>query len=809
MLAALTLVAGGPQAGGSARAAEIAYLAAGGGDRALVVAGEDGRDPRTLGWDLSWRYFQGGPLALSADGRTVAYCLFLQESGAPNGYRRYVVVEDVNDGDGLLVTSEGDCSSLDFSPDGARLLYGEFSETTGTDIWEIELAEPQLRQELITWDGTQMDAKYTADGDHIVFSSNADAEGEPFGEEPPYEWHLFKALANGASPVNITAGSSLWTEKGAEYALAPDPRINDDTVVFECGIPEGKWTVLHLCRIDIDGTNGMDLGIGGGEPSWNPYGTKILYTRPSFPETGMEASPTGESPTEINLEPVEGFSAYSALSVVPRQSESGLDHLARTFQPNVRLDEGERWQPLDLEVMVDELPPRICIAECEFLWELDELGEVSGATSPGAVMDIPPVGGDWDTEPHVDDADDYGADDCSEWEEPAEECEDLEHSAVYYDYTRVSPGGYRYLQYWSFYRFNDSPLDTVPVTGERLDHEADWEQVSIGIPDEAPPGTFDFVVLSQHGDQYAYLRENLSCEGETCGPQAKAVDVFPAAGTHATYASACTDTLLLGPCKQQNGNPETDHGGEDGWIGNGDAGALRRFPEAFAGTWLEGPRDFTDWTGEWGYDIDLASHVASPANQSSFAEPWVADCDGGDPECDREEEGELLRSFAVGSPSGSWEEIVPGECERWFGADVSAAFCAPRRLEDSLEEAAIGKREGTVALRSLRGGKRTDAATTGGLAQLAGRPLGFGGRLALLGEAKPGALLLVRARAGNRLTEAAFRLDSPEQSVIVMVERQAARGRPVAIPVARTGAGDQLEPAALRVLEPKFDLRGP
>ena len=95
------------------------------------------------------------------------------------------------------------------------------------------------------------------------------------------------------------------------------------------------------------------------------------------------------------------------------------------------------------------------------------------------------------------------------------------------------------------------------------------------------------------------------------------------------------------------------------------------------------------------------------------------------------------------------------------------------------------------------------------MAQLAGRPLGFGGRLALSGDAKPGALLLVRARVGNRLTEAAFRLASPEQSVSVVVERQAARGRPVAVPIARTDAGNQLKPAALRVLEPKFDLRGP
>jgi hypothetical protein len=797
LLLALLLLGSLPST--SARAAEFAYLAHHSGDTILALASEGGKDTREFYDEAASRYFTGGRVALSSDGQRVAYCMSY-EIGAT--WENYVIVDNANTGESINAIG-GPCESLDFSPDGERLLLGVSSEG-GMDIWEWTIDESEEPREVIGWGGDQRSAHYAPDGQHIVFSSNANAAGEKFGEAWPYKWHLFKAKLDGTSQTNLTNGSPLWTEKGADYADAPDVRINNETIVFECGFEGGGGAVIwNLCRINMDGTSGMDLGVSGHNPQWSTNGFSIVYSVGSFPEHAREVSPLGEESTTIPLGEIGGVS-HTVVAAVPRQTSQGLPSLARNFRPNLRLDEGERWRPLELDEMLEE-GHRVCVSgECEQIWEWSELAELSGPEPSKAVLDIAPVEGEWDSEPHVSDADDYGSPDCTEPEAQGVDCEDYEHTAIHYDASKVSPGGYRYLQYWFFYRFNDSPVDTNPLGG-RLDHEADWERIAVAVPEEEEtPATFDYATFDQHGDTYAYLRKNLSCnQGQECGGSSKRLDVYVAGGTHASYAGACTSTEIILPCFQSNGiTPETDHGGEVDWIGDIDAGTLRKLPAPYGGTWLEGPQAFTDWPGQWGFDEDFESHVDSPANQPQFNEPWDAECYGGG-SCNREK-SEFRAAVAPDPVIRSETPLakVPPSCQEWFGAEVVALLCSPSKLRDSLARAAIDRREGTADLTGIQHGDRQVAPTTGGLAQLVGAPLAPGDELVLSGHPGRDAVLLVRAVDGQVLTQAIVPVPAGKSRLSIELQWKETRAGSIryAQPVLRpTGSGTPEEVTPLSV----------
>jgi len=788
-------------------AAELAYFGHSKGDAYLVVTAEHGNERRILGQDYWYMYYDTEHLALSANGRDVAYCKYFLNPYPESHWEQWLEVEDVSLGKWIVSTNKGHCNSLDFSPDGNHLLYSKAEGESGFDIWELSLDESEEPHEVIGWNGDQLDAHYAPDGEHIVFASDTNAEGELFSEKWPYEWNLFKTSPTGKEAVDLTRTSSLWTEDGAYYGLEPDIRVNNETIVFECGYGKSEPT-WHLCRINMDGTGAMDLGLEGGhKPNWNPDGSSFVYTTGSFPEHAVEVSPTGEDPTVMPFEKIDGKNYAPSTSAVTRQSNRTTDNIARNFRPALQLDESERWRPLELDGMLGEEGVRLCVeGNCDIsVWSLEELGELGeeylGPEPKNAVLDFPTIEGDWEYEgPHFSDPSEYGTYDCTSGE-TGEDCEDQEHDAIYYDASHISPGGYRFLEYWFFYRFNDSPIDEVPFVADDFDHEADWETVSVGVPNELFPKTFDFVVFAQHDGTWAYMRENLSCEEkESCEGDSKHVDVFPADGTHASYAGECEATLEIFPCLQQNGIfPENDHGGEVDWIGNHDVGMMRPLPPAYEGNWFEGPMNFTDWPGKWGENEDLEGAVSSPGNQSKYDEPWVADCST-DP-CEREEEGQprgAMRQSSSGVEAMP-AKALPSQCSSWFGAEVSAVLCSSTRLANTLGTAAMDRRQGSANLVLISGRRRSLAPATGGLAQLGGQPLRPGDRLLISGNVGKGAVLLVRATNGRAMTKATYSASSPggiPRSIVVKRGRD--KKGAVALPVARTRTGHTVLPSSLR-----------
>lgn len=764
---------------GQASAAEVAYIAHTGSTDSLAIANDDAENPRIVFTDSSSAYFGDTRLALSPDSRSVAYCINIQSG---SNYINYIHVIDPNTKANLLATAEGNCSSLDFSPDGSRLLYGITS--SDLDIWELTIDGSTSPRKLIGWNGHQMHAHYAPNGQHIIFTSNSDPSGRTFGETPPYQWHLYSTDADGQQPTNLTQNSSLWQIGGADYAVEPDIRLDSQSVVFECGYEGVGWS---LCRINIDGTGALDMGLSGSSPHWTSDGLSIVYSSSGDIKS---ATPTGSNPAVLPLNFIEG-KGYNLGRSVMRQSSSDVAGQARLFRPAIRLDEGERWRPLDVDHMVNELPPRICIRrKCQQLWGLADLATLSGSTPSTAVLDIPPVEGEWDTRPHVSDPDYYGSPDCSLPDaEPVPliaDCEDPVHSAIYYDSTHVS-SGYQYLGYWFFYRFNDSPLDQIG--GAVYDHEADWENIAVAISNSGGAETFDFALFEQHGSTYGYLPENLTCdEGGECGATSKQVDVYVSGGTHASYGDACSNTVPY--CLQSNGvTPETDHGGELNWLNNGDVAALRKLPDTYNGPWTAGPGNFTDWPGMWGFDANFDSQVNSPANQDQFDPTGF--------------EGTQL-SLQSASPAGqslnssnTTSSYQEDDCATWFGAGVSSVLCSSKRLEDSLSRGAIGSRIGSADLVLRRRHQRGEqfAAKTGGLAQLAGTPLRPGDELEISGSiGAGGATLLVRAETEEVRAVATFFL--PEGPV----HARALIAKPLK-PVVELASGERIQPSSVSVSE--------
>jgi hypothetical protein len=487
-------------------------------------------------------------------------------------------------------------------------------------------------------------------------------------------------------------------------------------------------------------------------------------------------------------QPIEGSSEVTCCQGSPDVfiSRLALDSdevLARRFQPILRFDEGERWRPLDIAQMLSEETHYVCEHKCSQLTSLSQLAEYP---SEKAYIDIG-APGDPGPPPRYSDPDYYYSPVCPP-DGVVVDCESGPRSAIYYDATKVSPSGYRYIQYWIFYRFNDYPIDEPPFLDSQ-DHEADWEQMAFAIPDAtaltAP--TFDFANFGQHGNNYTYLRENLTCDADSdCGPMAKHVHGFVSGGDHATYAEPCSGII---PCFESNSIiPETDHGGEVPWANNGDASALRRLPEPYEGTWKKGPHAWVDWPGFWGLDAQLtADRVRSPANQSFYDYPWEAECVDSGCESQLSPLGDTqLQGQASAEPSD--------RCGQWFGSGIAAASCDAAVLGETLDAAEVGARLGSVNLTLVRrDGRMVEAATTRGLAQLAAEPLRPGDRLLLRGRSNQRGILSVRSLTHNVVTIARFSEGQVSEANEVIVERHGDRAIPMlAGDGNRTGAPNSL-----------------
>ena len=387
--------------------------------------------------------------------------------------------------------------------------------------------------------------------------------------------------------------------------------------------------------------------------------------------------------------------------------------LAQRFRPVLAFDTSERWRPLNVARMFADDEPNLC-------GRLGCFANASTTALDGATgLDLPG---------HQDDADSYRSARPECRQNGLGDCESGVTSGIYTH--TVEYEGYRYLDYWWYFRFNHAPFSKLYYD----EHESDWEGMTIAVARNDPdPQAFDFAAIAAHKGVWRYLREALLCEDvasrqETmCAGPTQRVKVFVADGTHASYPRSCRKILFF-YCRQTGVPlPEKGFDGRRPWGANYDPSVL-----------YDLNRPWTQWPGNWNSQEN--PRVASPGRQNRFTSPWDATCTG-------RFAGSTAEDCMLGAASRAQED---SDCDSWVGPFVAATTCDPVALREALRDGALGQ-IGSVGLQ-LDGMRQASAP---GLAQAVGGPLSSGQVLTVSG-ATPQTQLRVRAGAGDNAIVATY-----------------------------------------------------
>jgi predicted acylesterase/phospholipase RssA len=153
------------------------------------------------------------------------------------------------------------------------------------------------------------------------------------------------------------------------------------------------------------------------------------------------------------------------------------------------------------------------------------------------------------------------------------------HQRIYYHLVADTAHRIWHIDYWIFYRFNDSPRLTgvtclaglAIADATCFDHEGDWEGVTVTLGGE--PGAFRpvSVAYATHKSTYRFGWPALAAAGATEGHHPK---VWVARGSHASYPMPCGKNL--GSCHELGSDiPDGRRDGHKPWRYN-DSSACRR-----------------------------------------------------------------------------------------------------------------------------------------------------------------------------------------------------------------------------------------
>lgn len=636
-------------------------------------------------------------------------------------------------------------------PSGRSLVYAYTGkdETTGYDLMSAPLAvangcpgaQTAVGDLVLRWPGDQRHPSYSPDGAWLAFDSTQTSDGTAFSDGP----HVFVASADGSGAQDLGAG--------AEPSFSADGQH----VVYQ-SLAKAGYQIYSIPRVGGRATRLTSPRTGSDtSPSYTPDGAHIIFTRCTSGSCALWSMSPDGSEQVVLLSPGRRGTARAVSADVTYG-----DVLAAEFRPKLMFDEGEKWRPLEISSFLTETVPgdpsqplhQVCSADgaCESLSGESALQRHNAA---GAFIDIGTLPDDAFPDTLV-------------YRSPYQECSEIRgntllldcdrgaRSAVYYNAT-VRSAGYNYVDYWWFYRNNEFPLDN---------HEGDWEGMTIAPSADAH--TFDWVSFAQHAFRSVYLRDNLECDdgGEySCDDLAsrpKRVWAYVAGGTHATYPDKCTDLCpQLGP-----GLVEGDHGGEQPWGNNDDDAAFRALPATLGGRW-------TDWQGRWGStgDPSGSGSPASPAMQRRFKCPWEGNDDD-------------ATACTASVATATKVDRAASTCASWFGSDVDLVVCEPRILTRAIRRGAVHGGQGPVVRVLSSRGRRTGASARG-IAQVMGRQLTAGTRVALRGRHGT-ATVLVRAVRGRRSYRAVLRMGRKNRrwSGVLSFKRQ---GRGLAVRLAHRG----------------------
>lgn len=681
--------------------------------------------------------------ALSAYGNKIAYTTYDQHL--------YVYFSNGTATD-LYFGPPGDAvRDPQFSPDDRSVIFTH-ARSGDYNIFEVDI-ETRVLRNVVSWPGNQGFPVYRADGTKIAFTSTRDAAGKDLRGS-----YIFVANADGSGAVKVAAGS--------DPAFSPD----GSRLVYESG--------GDIYTVGSNGSGRSVLVRGGYSPDWSPDGLNIAYIKPAPFGGGTYygiwlISPDGSNNRAYIAPP--GRSQFNPSFRQPSTKITYDDYLASALAPVLRFDSSESWRPLDVE---------------RFLGE------------PGHTVDGAPVlgFGTLRTYPFTSSTLDIFGDGAeTNYTSPNPECltgglrdcDSGSNSLGYYHVSQASPGGYRYLDYWYFYRYNY--FGSLPVAND-FNHEADWESVTVA-PTQATRRTFDFASFSAHGTWYSYLRDYLSCDNGSagsCGSESNKighrVNAFVTNGDHAGYGVSCSE-WFPGTCLQADMKPERGHDGAVHW----GADRLTQF-DPNVGWSNPAVANWVDWPGKWGRERDVSSPAAAgTGNGSHYVSPWEqTGCNSGP--CVQPSRVAVASGLAASRSRDV--DTSARSCGNWFNADVTAVLCDPRRLGRAIGRGGL---TGAGGFKLRLPGRNARSASAPGLVQAMGPPLVAGGPAAAIrGRVTPGTVLFVRAADRRREVVARFALPAMRHAVASVRARRDAAGR-IAL-LAILGSGEVLRPTEVHAV---------
>ena len=688
-------------------------------DQGIWRADLDGTAPQLIAWGAHDR------VALSPDGKSIAYAgegtavyiVSLADGiphllyGTPASAGWSVFPSFLPSGDKLVFQSNGAIFTIDV--DGSHLDEVHFAMPPGVDDPDVVVPSP--------------------DGRHYLVRATTD-----FGPEPDFvHAELFLTDTDGSDVRGVTSVSQTYPWS---------PQFSPDGRTFAFTSKDDVYTG----DIESEGLSNRvtSAGIGALELAWFPNGDRLAVS--SWSDGQIHRMSLG-GVDEGSL--LEGFDSTSLPAFRQQVDKDAV--LAARFMPVLRFDSSERWRPLNIESFVTEGNHSLCDPEasprCSPLTSTSDLMEHD---TQDAYIDI---SGDYS---HTGDENDYHSPVSSCVTDDLLDCDTGNRSAMYYRITSpfLYPAdggtsddpGYRYIDYWMFYRANY-------FSGSVDFHEGDWEAVTVA-PSRYDPRTFDFAAFSQHGTFYSYLRDVLQCEdapdksdpaipGEagSCGTEdekiGQRIAVMVANGSHANYTTPCSEHVPL-DCRQ-NGDGVIDRGydGRRRWGRAFDASAKKLLPLPDADSWAA-------WSGHWGTTDDpgfIAEGPRSPLLQSVSI--TCATVDDPAPGCTAGPRARFARATAS-APRSVSPAVAASSCGSWAGPGVSVVECDPRALSRSVRAGRLNSRP----VRRLRGSRKRRAAAGAGIRQTLGAAIKPGTRVSLhQGGSRSIVMLRVRMKGGKQV----------------------------------------------------------
>jgi hypothetical protein len=354
-------------------------------------------------------------------------------------------------------------------------------------------------------------------------------------------------------------------------------------------------------------------------------------------------------------EPEMGFFDFAAFASLNRYFKQDRE-LALTYRPHLLFDSEERFRPKDVTRFLAEEQPNLC--EPEQLRRDDcPSKRVEGLIKELVVRQ----GGEYnENDPsyvlyrlHLANKKSYfelGGDERTGRDLEPDDRGSLERKGslgkIYYRVTRH--GDRAYIEYWWFFRFNESPVyadymclaGLSIASGSCFDHQGDWEGITVSVPDkeDAKPEEALVTYTGHHWPGYTYKWPDLVGLGSVAdGTHPR---VYVANGSHASYPTPCDADCTQLDYRIKIGRwkfkwelevPDGAHDGTKPWPPNArgsneNCACLEPLPVDFSGR----PAHWLKYQGKWGsaactYILKACTRTLgphSPAYQGRYGSPF-------------------------------------------------------------------------------------------------------------------------------------------------------------------------------------------